>query len=98
MFMSLRYCSFWLSCRNQGYEFYQHSMMQATVIEAVSSGDPDFRKILEIVDDDPITDWPQAEMEVRPEATPANHDGLEILTHTRIVDLRNWRPTETNAT
>ena len=76
----------------QAYKLYRKSQMQATVIEAISAGDPDFRKILEIVDSDTMVGWQSDEIATAPSATEVDYSGLEVEVHTRIIDLRQWRP------
>ena len=46
----------------QVYKLYEKSQMQATVINAIASGDPDFRQILDLLDKDPTSDWTTIEM------------------------------------
>ena len=80
----------------QVYKLYEKSQMQATVINAIASGDPDFRQILDLLDKDPTSDWTTIEMGEKSEPTELDYSGLEILTHSRMLDLRKWNPDETS--
>lgn len=76
----------------QVYKLYQKSQMQATVIEAIASGDPDFRQVLDLLDKDPTTEWTPIQVAEKAEPTALDYEGLEILTHSRMLDLRKWKP------
>jgi hypothetical protein len=80
----------------QVYKLYEKSQMQATVINAIASGDPDFRQILDLLDKDPTSDWATIEVGEKSEPTELDYSGLEILTHSRMLDLRKWNPDETS--
>lgn len=76
----------------KAYEFYKKSQVQAQMIDAIASGNPDIRDIISLLDRDPGADW-QPEM-VKEIDTPSATDveGVEILDYSRIVDLRHWDP------
>ena len=78
----------------QVYQLYKKSQMQATVINAIASGDPDFRQVLDLLDKDPTSDWATIEIGEKAEPTELDYSGLEILTHSRMLDLRKWNPDE----
>lgn len=78
----------------QVYQVYRRAQIVANVNEAISQGDPDIRRVLEMVDRDPSTDWVAETVEVRPTRTKLDYSGIEIMTHSRIIDLRRWRPDE----
>jgi len=78
----------------QVYKLYEKSQAQATVLNAIASGDPDFRQILDLLDKDPTADWVPIEVGEKPEPTELDYSGLEVLTHSRTLDLRNWNPDE----
>lgn len=81
----------------QVYKLYEKSQMQATVINAIASGDPDFRQILDLLDRDPTSDWTTIEVGEKSDPTVLDYSGMEILTHSRMLDLRKWNPDETSA-
>lgn len=77
----------------QVYSLYQRAQMQAGVIDAIASGDPDIRQILTLVKSNPTTDWVNEKVEELTEPAELNYEGVEVLTHSRIYDLR-WEPSE----
>ena len=78
----------------QVYQLHRRSQIQATIIEAIADGDPDVRQILELVRSDPASEWVGEEVREKPEPTDVSYDGIEVLTHSRIYDLRRWYPDE----
>lgn len=74
------------------YQLYRQSVMQAEIIHSITSGDPDLREILQLTTSDPTADWVAEEVHEKAEPTVANFDGVEILEHSRIHDLRRWNP------
>ena len=71
--------------------------MQATIIDAIADGDPDVRQILDLVKTDPTSDWVNEEVREKPEPSEVSYEGIEVLTHSRIYDLRRWNPDEESA-
>jgi predicted acylesterase/phospholipase RssA len=78
----------------QVYQLYKKSQMQAEIIASISDGDPDIRTILELVTSDPTAVWVSDEVLQKPQPAEVDYDGVEVLTHTRIYDLRRWYPDE----
>jgi len=78
----------------QVYQLYQKSQAQSVIIAAIASGDPDIRQILNLARTDPTEDWIDAEIDEIAEPTKVSFDGVEILSHSRIYDLRRWYPDE----
>ncbi len=78
----------------QVYKLYEKAQVQATVIDAIASGDPDFRQILDLLDKDPTVGWATIEVGKKAEPTELDYSGVEILTHSRMLDLRKWNPDE----
>ncbi len=78
----------------QVYKLYRRAQMQATVIDAIASGDPDFRQVLDLLDKDPTSDWATIAVGEKAEPTELDYSGVEILTHSRMLDLRKWNPDE----
>ena len=76
----------------QVYQLYRRAQMQSTVIDAIASGDPDFRQVLDLLDKDPTSDWAAIAVGEKAEPTELDYSGMEILTHSRMLDLRNWNP------
>ena len=77
----------------QVYSLYQRAQMQAGIIDAIASGDPDIRQILTLVKSNPTTDWVSDEIDELTEPAELNYEGVEVLTHSRIYDLR-WESSE----
>ena len=78
----------------QVYKLYKKAQIQATVIDAIAKGDPDFRQILDLLDRDPTSKWATIEIGEKSEPTELDYSGLEILTYSRMIDLRQWNPDE----
>jgi hypothetical protein len=78
----------------QVYRLYQKSQDQAEIIRSISKGDPNIRQILELAASDPLIDWAPEEIEEKLEPAEINLDGVELLSHSRIYDLRAWTPEE----
>ncbi len=78
----------------QVYKLYQKAQIQATVINAIANGDPDFRQILDLLDRDPTSNWATIAIGEKSEPTELDYSGLEILTYSRMIDLRQWNPDE----
>jgi len=76
----------------QVYNLYQRAQTQAAIIESIASGDPDIRQILKLANSNPTSDWLSEEIQEISEPTHLNYEGVEVLTHSRIYDLRWWRP------
>jgi predicted acylesterase/phospholipase RssA len=76
----------------QVYSLYQRAQTQAAIIESIASGDPDIRQILRLANSNPTSDWVGEEIQEISEPTHLNYEGVEVLTHSRIYDLRWWRP------
>jgi predicted acylesterase/phospholipase RssA len=78
----------------QVYQIYRKSQVQGEIIDAISKGDPDIRQILELARTDPTSDWVSAQVHEKPEPAEVSYEGLEILSNSRIYDLRHWHPDE----
>jgi predicted acylesterase/phospholipase RssA len=76
----------------QMYDLYRKSQLQAMVIDAIADGDPDIRQILKLVRTNPASDWVGETIQETPEPSDIDYTGLEILTYSRIIDLRRYRP------
>lgn len=76
------------------YKLYDHAQVLATVNEAISQGDPDIRRVLDLVTTDPTEGWVSEVVEESPVRATVDYAGIEMMTHSRIIDLRRWRPSE----
>ncbi|TWT33529.1 Patatin-like phospholipase [Posidoniimonas corsicana] len=79
------------------YQLYDRAQTLTTVNDAIAQGDPDIRRVLELVTERPQTDWDTLPVGDAAERAPLDYDGLEVLSHSRIIDLRGWRPLERDA-
>ena len=75
------------------YQLYEKSKVQATVIDSIAD-DPDFRQVLDLLVEP--SDWASIDIGERAEPTELDYSGLEILTHSRMLDLRKWNADETS--
>ena len=78
----------------QYYKLRRKSHEQGEIIRSISKGNPDIRQILELAAGDPLIDWAAEEVGEKPQPSESNLEGTEILSHTRIYDLRGWDPDE----
>ncbi|QDT65987.1 patatin-like phospholipase family protein [Calycomorphotria hydatis] len=76
----------------QIYKLYKHSQVQQTVIDSIADGHPDIRRILQLIDTNPLRDWSPDAVETIDVRGEPDHSGVQIKSYTRIIDLRNWRP------
>ena len=68
--------------------------VQATVIDSIASGDPDFRQILGLLSADPRANWASDKVVEKAEPAKVDYSGFEMLTRSRFIDLRRWRESE----
>jgi hypothetical protein len=76
------------------YQLYRRAQIQATVIEAIASGDPDIREILSLLSADPTVNWVADKIVEKAEPVQVDYKGFEVLTRSRFIDLRRWRGSE----
>lgn len=78
----------------QVYQLYRKSQDQAEIIRSISKGDPNIRQILELAASDPLVTWNAEKTEEITQPSEINREGIELLSHSRIYDLRGWYPDE----
>ncbi len=71
------------------YQIHRHARMLTDVINSIAAGDPDIRLVLDLVERDPTTSWRPITMRDGAALTPSDFKNVEILSHSRIIDLRN---------
>lgn len=76
----------------QVYQLYRKSQTQAVIIASIASGEPDIQRIMELGTSDPMANWVGEEIEEKLEPTEVSYEGVEIISHSRIYDLRHWDP------
>lgn len=72
----------------RGWQVYKQSLLHASVVNSVAMGMPDFRKAMELVDEDPRRRWSADPVDLASALEPVDSKGWEMLNDTRIVDLR----------
>jgi len=70
------------------YRLHSHAAMLTGVIDSIAKGDPDIRLVLDLVEADPLDSWQKLEIVDAAASTPDDFQGLEILSYSRINDLR----------
>jgi predicted acylesterase/phospholipase RssA len=80
----------------QVYKLYHRAQVLTMINDAIAQGDPDIRRVLNLVTEDPTKGWVAEAVEEVPERTAIDYSGIELMTHSRIIDLRRWRPTESD--
>ncbi len=70
------------------YRLHHHAAMLTSVINSIAKGDPDIRLVLDLVESDPLDGWQKLEITDTQTPTEDDYAGLEILSYSRINDLR----------
>ncbi|MEM8668842.1 MAG: patatin-like phospholipase family protein [Planctomycetota bacterium] len=76
------------------HQLYERSVLLSMVNDAIAEGNPDISRVLNMVGNDPVVDWTPENVSEVPERTMIDYTGVEVMTHSRIIDLRNWDPEE----
>lgn len=71
------------------YQIHRRAQMLTDVINSIAAGDPDIRLVLDLVERDPTTSWQPIAIKDATALTPSDFKNVEILSHSRIIDLRN---------
>jgi len=75
----------------QIYQLHRRAQTQALVINSITRGDPDLHMIFGLMDTDPTSHWVDDSIVEKPAPTPVDLSTVEILTRSRIFDLRSLR-------
>jgi predicted acylesterase/phospholipase RssA len=70
------------------YAVHRRAEMLTSVIDSIAKGDPDIRLVLDLVESDPVTGWQKLDVTDAAEPTVDDYAGVEILSYSRINDLR----------
>jgi hypothetical protein len=70
------------------YQVHRHAKMLTDVINSIAAGDPDIRLVLDLVERDPTTSWQPVAVTDASTPQPSDFKGVEILSQSRIIDLR----------
>ena len=71
------------------YRIHRHAALLTSVINSIAAGDPDIRLVLDLVESNPMAGWPRYEVKDTDEPTPSDFSGVDILSRSRILDLRD---------
>jgi predicted acylesterase/phospholipase RssA len=74
------------------YRLHRHATRLASVIDSIAEGDPDIRQILDLFENRTSVRWQDSAVEDVAALGPDTQDGIEVLSQSRTVDLRSWRP------
>jgi hypothetical protein len=78
----------------QVYQLYRKAQIQESILRSIRQGDPDIETILELANSDPTSDWTSDEVLQNPQPADVDYEGVKLLAHSRIYDLRRWHPDE----
>ncbi|MEI6657260.1 MAG: patatin-like phospholipase family protein [Planctomycetota bacterium] len=70
------------------YTLHRRAEMLTSVIDSIAKGDPDIRLVLDLVESDPVAGWQKLDVSDAAEPTVDDYAGVEILSYSRINDLR----------
>jgi len=70
------------------YRLHRHAAMLTGVIDSIAQGDPDIRLVLDLVEETPLDSWRKLEPTAAEASTLDDYEGLEMLSYSRIIDLR----------
>ncbi|MFM7205554.1 MAG: patatin-like phospholipase family protein [Planctomycetaceae bacterium] len=70
------------------YTLHRRAEMLTSVIDSIAKGDPDIRLVLDLVESDPVAGWQPLRVSDAAEPTVDDYAGVEILSYSRINDLR----------
>jgi len=71
------------------WDFYRQARINALVVHAIAHGEPDYRKILDLVKNESMPKSTPLPIESLPEASEVDYTGFELMSDTIVVDLRN---------
>ena len=74
------------------YRLRKHTELLTTMIDSIALGDPDIRQILDLVEGTAATDWKVSPLGELVGPAKAQLEGVEILSQSRIFDLREFSP------
>jgi predicted acylesterase/phospholipase RssA len=70
------------------FRLHRRAEMLTSVIDSIAKGDPDIRLVLDLVESDPVAGWQKLDVAPAAEPTLDDYAGVEILSYSRITDLR----------
>jgi predicted acylesterase/phospholipase RssA len=76
-----------------GYRAYQRARRSEMIVDAITFSNPDFQLVLQLARQNPLPgDWTPLEAEEVAALDPARYDGFQMVTDTRVFDMRAWQP------
>ena len=78
------------------YRLHRHAAMLSSVIDSIAIGDPDIRQILDLVEGTAADDWAVVTVGELSEPIEVNMKGVDVLSQSRIFDLREFNPQKAN--
>ena len=77
------------------YRLRKHTELLTTMIDSIALGDPDIRQILDLVEGTATDNWTVTPLGEVAGPVEAKLDGVEVLSQSRIYDLRKFDPLAT---
>jgi predicted acylesterase/phospholipase RssA len=74
------------------YQYRRQAGVNAMIVDAITHGSPEFRKILDLVQRKPAPTWTPQPIEDRRASAPVDYKGFEFLQDTSVIDMRDWQP------
>ena len=74
---------------------YRTSQINTHLVESLSQGSRDLEKMSGLLEGGSDLSWTGVTAEVVPKLDEPDYKGFEILQDSRILDMRNWKPSET---
>lgn len=74
------------------WDFYRQARIDGLVVHAIAHGQPDYRKILDLVKNESIPKQTPLPIESLSEPSKSDYSGFELISDTIVVDLRNQVP------
>ena len=72
------------------YQFRKHAQQQSIVLQAIADTSPLYRELLGLLEKGPVTSVPAFNHKEVDSLEPADFTGFEIISDTRLIDLRAW--------
>lgn len=74
------------------YRLHRHAELLTSMIDSIAVGDPDIRQILDLAEGKAAEDWEAVTVQEVSAPVQADLTGVEVLSQSRIFDLRNFDP------
>lgn len=75
------------------YRSYRIAHRSEQIVDAITFSNPDFQTVLQLVRSNPIPgNWSSLPLDEVSQLEPVDNQGFVLVTDTRILDLRAWKP------